>query len=94
MTYIYEQFEETPSGVKCDTCSSNCVKVFILDDEYSVYQCKKCKELKVVETMSRDVRIKCTMCKWLHNRDCNSCVEQSARVEQMGILEKIIWWIV
>ena len=94
MTYVIEQFRETPSGVKCDFCGSDCVEKFELGDGYSVYQCKKCKDIKVVETMSRDVRIKCTMCKWLHKRDCNSCVEHDARVDQMGILEKIMWWLV
>lgn len=78
--------------VLCDECDSECDEVFKLDETSSVYQCPKCKTIMVVE-MSNDLKIKCKMCRWLHKRDCNSCTEHFARTDEMGMFEKIMWWI-
>lgn len=93
MTSVIELYSNLSSVVKCESCGEKCIEIIEFDGGLSLMQCTKCMKVFVVDSMTRDMKIKCKMCRWLHKRECNSCTEIDARVEQMGIFEKVIWWL-
>lgn len=91
MTTVIELFDKVGKETICPKCGGICTEK-IEFDEITLMQCEDCKEIVVIDNMTKDLKIKCKLCRLLHKRDCNSCTEHLARTDEMGLFEKIVWW--
>lgn len=92
MTTVIELCSGIGKNNECPHCGGLCVEKLEFD-EVSLFQCVECKEIVIVDNMTKDLKIKCKMCRMFRKRDCNSCTEHLARTDEMSMWEKIVWWL-